>query len=449
MKLDKKVAFFNVAHPDYYNFFDNLCVKLADEAISNLRKKNWEIIGSSKPILSEKDALKAAVEISKEQVDSFIIFVGTWIECSVPMVIIRELEHLPFVIWGFPMMDIEGEREQLGSIVGELVLNGSLNRAGYNFKELIGFPNERDVIESVHNFLYASNAKKILRRSRIGMVGYMSMSMYPASFDHLLMRTIIGPEIIHIDTYNLIEKSIAAGKSEKKKITDKINLSIHNYNAAEELVDKSASLYCGLKNLIDEYYLDGINVKCQYELSKYFGCTPCVPLSILSDEGYVCACEGDIPTQVSMHILKALSGKTPTYVDLLDFKKNNVYLSSCGLAPFSLAGKKHPKKISKSCFDGIRGLVSSVVLKPGILTLARLSEKIGKYELIYTVGEGLDSSELRQKIMPAISVDLKNDIKNNISSLSSQHLAVAYGNLEDRILDFVNIMAPNISVHKI
>jgi L-fucose isomerase-like protein len=347
------------------------------------------------------------------------------------------------------MMDIKGEREQLGSLVGELVLNGSLRRAGYNFKELIGFPNEKDVIEIAHNFLCASNAKKTLRRSRIGMVGYMSMSMYPASFDHLLMRTMIGPEIVHVDSYTLIERSNSASISKKKEIADKITSKLSGDRIAKELVDKSASLYCGLKDIIEENYLDGINVKCQYELSKYFGCTACVPLSILSDEGYVCACEGDIPTQVTMHILKALSGETPTYVDLLDFNKQNVYLSSCGLAPFSLASKKHREKISKACFNGFNGLVSSVVLKPGILTLARLSEKIGEYELIYTIGEGLNSSELRQEIMPAISVNLKNEIKSKINNLSSQHLALVYGDLEDRIIDFANIMSPHITIRKI
>ena len=447
--MSKKTAFFNLAHSDYYEYFDNLCIALADDAIKNLRDKNWEVVGSSKPILNEKEALKAVIGASCEQIDSFVIFIGTWIECSMPMVIIKELEHLPFLIWGFPMLEIDGKREQLGSMVGELVLNGSLKRAGYNFKEIIGFPDDKEVLKSIDSYLCAARAKKILRRSRIGMVGYMSMSMYTATFDHLLMRSYIGPEIVHIDTHTLIERALAVDINQRIKIKEMLFGKNLINKIPQPLADKTAALYYGLKCLLNEYFLDGINVKCQYELSKDFGCTPCVPLSVLSDEGYVCGCEGDIPTQVSMHILKALSGEIPTYVDFLDFKKNNVYLSSCGLAPFSLSNNKNNKKINEFSFDGFNGFVSSTVLKPGTLTLARLSEKIGEYELIYTIGKGLNSTQLRQNIMPAVSVNLKNEVESKINLLSSQHLALVYGDLEEKIIDFVAIMKPYISICKI
>ena len=446
--MKNRIAFFNIAHPDYKNYFNNMCIKLAKEAIDNLKAKNIEVIGSEEPIMNERNALDKALAALSEDIDCFIIFVGTWIECSVPVVIIREMEHLPFVIWGFPMMEIDGKREQLGSLAGELVLNGSLRRVGYKFKEIIGFPDNEKLIESVLDYIIASRAKKLLRRSRIGLVGYMSMSMYSSTFDHLLMRTKIGPEIVHIDTYTLLENGKRISPEKLQEAKQIILNTTNKGDYSQSLLEKTSCLYASIRKVLEDYQLDGINIKCQYELSKLYGCIPCVPLSILTDEGYICACEGDIPTQITMFILKLLSNEIPTYGDLLDFQENNVYLSSCGFAPFSLSNSKCDKKINMSCFEGFNGLVSSTVLKPGKVTIARLSEKIGNYELIYSIGEALES-QLRQNIMPAVSINFDQNITSSLYRLASQHFALIYGNIEKRILDFIDVMNSDISVYKI
>lgn len=441
---EKRVGFFNIAHYDYYEYLDNVSVRLAGEAIDSLQKSHNTVIGSEKPILDEKEALNQAIKMLGEDIDCCIIFISTWVECSVPMVIIKELKHLPIIIWGFPMIDWKDSKEQSGSLVGILAMQGSLKRININFKRVVGFPGNKDVLEEINDYIFASSAKKALRRTRLGLVGYMSMSMYPASFDHLLMSAIIGPEIVHFDIYSII-KEIDNIKAEDISNTIKKINKFAGQKINEVILQKTAGLYCSLKSFIKKYNLDGINVKCQYELTKDFGCSACIPLSLLADEGYTVACEGDIPTQVSMHILHLLSYQTPTYVDILDYHKNNGYFSSCGFAPFSLS---KTLKINESNFKGFTGIVSSAVLKPGEITMARLSEKIGSYELLYTVGQGIES-DLRQKIMPAVSVNLTDRIENNLDQLSSQHLALVYGNYEKRIKEFASLMGDKISLQRI
>ena len=441
---EKKAGFFNIAHHDYYESMDSISVSLAKDAIDSIKRSDVKVIGTEKPITGVKEALEQALKIIGADVDCYIIFLSTWIECSIPLAIIKELQHLPVIIWGFPMFELNNSKVQTGSLVGMMALQGALKRIGVNFKRITGFPKNEGIPKEINDYIFASSAKKTLRRTRLGLVGYMSMSMYPASFDHLLMSALIGPEIVHFDTYSII-KEIENVKDEnilkfRKRIAALADNKIDN-----EILQKSAGLYYSFKSFIERYDLDGINVKCQYELSKEFGCTACVPLSLLADKGYSVACEGDVPTQVSMHILHLLSGNNVTYADILDYDENNGYFSSCGFAPFSLA---ESVCINESVFRHFKGIVTSAVLKPGEVTIARLSEKIGSYELLYSVGLGIDS-KLRQKIMPALSIDFKGKIEDNLDRFSSQHLGLVYGNYENRIKDFASLMGEKITLQKI
>jgi L-fucose isomerase-like protein len=82
-------------------------------------------------------------------------------------------------------------------------------------------------------FICAASAKKALRRTRIGLVGYMSMNMYPASFNHLLMSALIGPEIIHFDTFTLLENIKSIENDQIMNAKEKI-CKVEHVNISEE-----------------------------------------------------------------------------------------------------------------------------------------------------------------------------------------------------------------------
>ena len=58
----------------------------------------------------------------------------------------------------------KGEKNTTGSVVGELVLKGTLERMGYEFCFIAGFPEEKNKIEKALDYIYAARAKKLLRR---------------------------------------------------------------------------------------------------------------------------------------------------------------------------------------------------------------------------------------------------------------------------------------------
>ena len=68
------------------------------------------------------------------------------------------------------------------------------------------------------------------------------------------------------------------------------------------------AIYERLKELVTEYNLQGVTLRC-FDLLKTVKNTGCIALSKLNDEGVPAACEGDIPTLLTMMIIKRLTGE--------------------------------------------------------------------------------------------------------------------------------------------
>ncbi|MCD6232037.1 hypothetical protein J7K28_05370 [Candidatus Aerophobetes bacterium] len=438
--MQPKIGFIVAGHRDYPN---DVGINMARKAVEELKKKNIEVIFFDQPQLDSINARKTAIRLISEDVDGVVFFLGTWIEAPVAIAALREVEHLPIALWGFPMFKKNSRLDSTGSLVALFVLQGTLRRMGIPFKSIMGTTDDKKAISQVISFSRASCVKKALKRTRLGLVGYASMGMYPGTFDHALLRKIIGPEVIHLDNYLLINKTIKVSKIKMQDFISKLNEKATVEGVPQEVLEKAARLYQALKELIDGYQLNAVNLKCQYELSQVYGCIPCVPMSLLSDEGIVCSCEGDVLTGITMVVLNYLSNQAIYYGDVLDFRNQDILLSSCGFAPFSLANPRDKIKVREIGHPGFNGPICSFTLKRGKLTLARLNEKVGDYTFLFTCGEGMET-ELRQGRFPALRIKLNTDVQEFLYSLESQHLAMCYGDWTQELFDlchFLNIKA--------
>jgi len=125
-------------------------------------------------------------------------------------------------------------------------------------------------------------------------------------------------------------------------------------------VDKTVAFYLALKDLVQEHRLDGITVKCQYELSIEYGFTPCVALSILGGEMPV-SCEGDVYMLLTQMVLHYISGDTTTYGDVLAFQGNSIISAACGFAPRCFLNAARP------CIKRHTALYSGLLVTTGII----------------------------------------------------------------------------------
>lgn len=68
------------------------------------------------------------------------------------------------------------------------------------------------------------------------------------------------------------------------------------------------AVYQRLKELVLKYDLQGVTLRC-FDLLKTVKNTGCIALSKLNDEGIPAACEGDIPTLLTMMLCKRITGE--------------------------------------------------------------------------------------------------------------------------------------------
>ena len=432
-----KIGFVNICHEDY---IDQSVIRKAGLAIDALVKNGISVFRIEEPVVDSIGAQNAGKELLKNDVEGVIIFLGTWIECPVVMSVIREIEHLPMCLWGFPMFSENGQLKSTGSYVSFAMFKGTMDRVGYRYKAVMGLPEDPKTVNTVVGFCKAASCAERLKRARIGLVGYTSMSIYPGTFDHVFLRVKIGPEVEQIDSYSLINQAEALNKTECSEVSAylKAVAKIDDDVSSEDL-NKVSRLCEALKRLSKKRSLEAINVKCQYEFSKEYKMVMCVPLSALAQFGVVSSCEGDILNTVSMLILNYLSGEVVTYGDVINHQADIVKFSSCGFIPYSF-GEKDKMVIRKFMpHPGFNGIQNSFVPQPGEVTVMRLVEDRCDYHIIYMTGQGL-KTELRQGYMPALDVRISGDINRFIENYSGQHYAICYGDLTAEIQDLANIL---------
>lgn len=432
----KKIYVISIGHKDYLtsdltNALANLQEKLNDE---------YFFTKEIQTIVLDQDTAKLAVQrIKADNPLGILIIISSWLECKVIMTIIKEFETYPMILWGFPIINRDTVKLSSGSYVAAAMMNGVINRLGIKTEVLIGDWIDELIMRKILLFAKNTFSVNVLRNSNVGLIGYTAMSIYPGTFDHLLMRYIIGPEIEQIDTFTLLNESNNATEEELFLAENKLReMGVVNDNVEFSAMRKTMGIYVAAKKLCEKHNWMAINIKCQYELSKEYQAVPCVALSMLADDGIVASCEGDVMNTVSMMILKIISGNTVTYGDAINHVGNTVKFSACGFLPFSMGcGKRCVQKFMDH--PGFNGIQTSFVMRPEKVTYMRLVEDIGKYHIIYGTGNGLET-ELRDGCMPALDVHLDGLVEDLVKNYAGQHYAITYGDYSETIKSFADLM---------
>ena len=432
-----KIAFIRVAHKDYQS---DMSREKGREALNSLKDNNIDVFCNEEPLVDPVDARNFGYKVCSENVDGVLVFFDTWAEPQVAMSLVQEIKHLPIAVWGFPMFSYRGAMESTGSFVALAVFSGSLKRLGIKHKYIYGLPDNPGILNDVKDFSVVANTIRSLRATRIGLIGYAAMSIYSGTFDHLMLRGIIGPEVLQLDNYTLI--NIAENANEKQYSEFLKNVKKYtkiSKDLKSEYLLKEGKLYFAIKELLKRYNLDSINVKCQYELSQDYKCIPCPALSLIAEEGPVTSCEGDVMTTTSQVILNYLTGQKIAYGDILNVENKEAIFSACGFAPYSLAQDPEKVELNDIGHPGFSGPVVSLVFKKGKITFMRLNEGKNGYVMNIGTGEGLDS-ELRQGRFPALKFKIDGDEKRFLESLHCQHYAICYGDHTSELIDLCKFL---------
>ena len=98
------------------------------------------------------------------------------------------------------------------------------------------------------------------------------------------------------------------------------------------------AIYARLKEIVQQYNLQGVTLRC-FDLLTTCKNTGCIALSKLNDEGIPAACEGDIPTLLTMMIVKRITGELCFQVNPARIQANGEMLFAHCTLPLGMTEK--------------------------------------------------------------------------------------------------------------
>ncbi len=201
-------------------------------------------------------------------------------------------------------------------------------------------PESEEFKENIRWFEGVCRVANNMRGITVGAIGARTTAFKTVRFDEITLQKYgITTEAVDLSELFARFRDIKTG-------TDKFIQKKHvlkNYSNWEGVPDEKADILAkigiALDDIICEYRLDCLALRCWAEIEKELGVAPCVLLSEMNDRLFTSACELDVCNAIPMHAL-SLASKGPS--TCLDWNnnygddKNKCILFHCGVVPRSM-----------------------------------------------------------------------------------------------------------------
>lgn len=249
--------------------------------------------------------------------------------------------------------------------------------------------------ENVDHFARVCRVTNGLRRMTVGAIGARTTAFKTVRIDELaLQKAGITMETVDLamvfDRIAKMEPRGAAFSAKKDRLYGAADWSAVPNSAAETII----KLGVVLDELIEEFHLDALAVRCWIEMQQQLGISPCVLLSELNDRGVVTACEVDVGNAVAMYALHLASQQPATCLDWNNNYKDEddkCILFHCGPVPFSLM--KEPGRVTDHAIlanavgEGCSYGCNQGRIRPMPMTFGSLMTQDGKLKAYFGEGE--------------------------------------------------------------
>jgi len=323
--------------------------------------------------------------------DLLVVFQASFADSTMVVELARTVQA-PVLLWAVPE-ERTGGRLRLNSFCGINLGGHGLRRAGIRYDYLYAAPDDPRAVEKVLIQARAGRAARLLRGARIGRFGLNPDGFEPCTFDGEALTALTGVQIVQRELGEVFGPAQATAEIATGPLLASLAERVDGLNDLDQAaLHKSLGAYVTLRRLAEENGFAGLAVRCWPEFFTELGAAACGAMSMLSDGMVPCSCEADVNGTVTQLMLQWLSGEQAFGTDMVGFDvdRDEAVLWHCGLAPLSMAD---PEFRPRGTIHSNRKLplLMEFPLKPGRVTIARLSESAGTgaYRLIAGRGEML------------------------------------------------------------
>ena len=383
------IAFLPLVRTTFDVPFAEEMIRQAREALLAAGFTLWE---PAEPVTNLDAADDVARELADEPIDMLLIYQATFAD-STMAVKLAEGTDAPLFMWAIPE-PWTGGRLRLNSLCGINLAGHALSLRHKKYAYAYGTPQDKKVIEKIRVLAAAGQLRRRLKSARLGVVGEHPDGFDSCHLDAPKLKEVFGVEVELITLDEVFDRARAIKAPVLSDI--RVELDRHLSNLAEleqPSLNNTLGVYNALKEISEERNLDGLAVRCWPDFFVELDCAACGAMSMLSDgfggnKPIPCGCEADINGTLTQLMLQWLSDMPSFGTDMVgvDVESDHIALWHCGLAPLSMADPNIPAKGGIHS-NRMKPLIMDFTLKPGDVTVARVSQSTGILRLVLGQGE--------------------------------------------------------------
>ena len=375
-----------------------LAGKVAAEALASLKRAGAEILGDAELLLEPAQAQERLQGLADEPLDGVLILQASFCDAAMTTLIGKTLEA-PVAVWAFPEPR-DGDRLRLNSFCGLSLASHALGKAGLGCGWLHAPPGQRPDLEALFGTPgpepalrpaapAANGAAAQPLACKVGLVGEHPAGFDTCAFDEADLAARFGVRVEHIALEKLFQAAEAAAPERIAELRTELEAQLEGTDEIDSTqFDRSLRCYAALRGLADERGLEGYAIRCWPETFTEYGCAVCGAMARLNGERTPAACEADMLGALGSRLLQELADAPAMLTDIVDMdaEDDTSVLWHCGLAPLDFCD---PDFAPRATIHTNRRmpLLHEFPLKPGRVTLARISQARGEMKMVVGRGE--------------------------------------------------------------
>lgn len=380
---------------------------MAERAFAALDAAGVKTIGPRTLMFDAATAAAAMAAIPRSSYDRLLLLQVTFTDASMTVELARSAPA-PLAIWAFPEPRAGG-RLRLNSFCGLNLALHALGRDGRNASYLYADPGtvRHDTLQALVGSApapagarpapaaatsaereAARKALEAVRGTTIGLVGEHPGGFDTCRFDDATVARLTGMDVARVPLGEVFEMARSTPAATLETTRARV-ATLDGIDAVDQAqLAKSLTIHAALSDVAQKKRCGALAVRCWPEMFTEYGCAACGPMGMLNGEKMPAACEADVFGAITARLMQEIAGEPPWLVDIVDIDaaSDTGVFWHCGSAPMSMCDPQ-AKPAAQIHSNRRMPLLYQFPLKPGRITIARLSQARNEVKLVVAGGE--------------------------------------------------------------
>jgi L-fucose isomerase-like protein len=429
----------------------DLIARKISDARESLQRMGLELVTTG-PVRDDpagKDEARASADLAREDFDLLIVCLAGWIPSHTVIDVISPFAHKPMVLWGLTGYFEDGRLVTTADQAGTTALRDPMEAMGFKFKYVYDTPDDPGAgAREVVAFAEVARAASLLRRSRVGMMGYRDMRLYGTLVDSVSLRRVVGAEVDVFEMLEVVQRMALRDAGEVRAVVDRLLTEWEFEGDVDPAVmDQPIRMYLAIRDLAAERGFQGVSLIDVDGVKKLLKFTPGLVMSLLVDfERLAAIPENDGLGAITQLMVRYVTRQVGAYFEFYEFLKDRVLVGVPDFVPGAVAEGKVKARV---CRFGLLtpGVLNVSTVKTGRVTLCRLASRGDRYKMHIVTGEAVTPRHWEEAgwdqpapQLPGLEVVLDVPVKDFAQKVLSQHYIVAYGDHRSQFVDLCQLL---------